>query len=75
MLMAICCRGMDADETRELTRAMRCSGEEWRLAEVSPEAVDKHSTGGVGDKVSLILAPIVAAAGAPASVARRRARW
>jgi pyrimidine-nucleoside phosphorylase len=68
MLMAICCRGMDADETRELTRAMRCSGEEWRLAEVSPEAVDKHSTGGVGDTVSLVYAPMLAAVGVPVAM-------
>ena len=61
MLMAICCHGMDADETRWLTEEMLNSGEVWNLAEDRPEVVDKHSTGGVGDTVSLVLAPMLAA--------------
>jgi pyrimidine-nucleoside phosphorylase len=68
MLMAICCRGMDADETRCLTEEMLHSGEEWSLAADRPEVVDKHSTGGVGDTVSLILAPMLAATGVPVAM-------
>ncbi len=65
MLMAICCRGMNAEETAWLTEEMLHSGEEWKLAEACPGVVDKHSTGGVGDTVSLILAPLLAAVGVP----------
>lgn len=68
MLMAICCRGMDADETRWLTEEMLISGESWNLAADRPEVVDKHSTGGVGDTVSLVLAPLLAAAGVPVAM-------
>lgn len=68
MLMAICCRGMDGRETHLLTEAMRRSGEEWRLAEARPDAVDKHSTGGVGDTVSLVFAPTLAAVGVPVAM-------
>ncbi len=68
MLMAICCRGMDGRETHLLTEAMRRSGEEWHLAEARPDAVDKHSTGGVGDTVSLVFAPMLAAAGVPVAM-------
>jgi len=65
LAMAICLRGMDADETVALTRAMTDSGERlhWRDAGFDGPILDKHSTGGVGDKVSLMLAPIVAACG------------
>jgi pyrimidine-nucleoside phosphorylase len=68
MLMAICCRGMDAGETRCLTAEMLNSGEVWDLAGARPEVVDKHSTGGVGDTVSLVLAPTLAAVGVPVAM-------
>ena len=68
MLMAICCRGMDARETNWLTEEMLHSGEVWDLASDRPDAVDKHSTGGVGDTVSLILAPLLAAVGVPVAM-------
>jgi thymidine phosphorylase len=61
LLMAIFIRGMDYEETLAMTRAMAESGKTYSF----PECVDKHSTGGVGDKVSLTALPIVAACGAP----------
>ncbi len=63
MLMAIFCRGMSAQETAHYTEAMMNSGVEADLASVKRPKADKHSTGGVGDKVSLHLAPMVAACG------------
>ena len=65
LAMAIVWRGMDTDETVALTEAMTRSGEtlDWRRANFNGPMLDKHSTGGVGDKVSLLLAPIVAACG------------
>lgn len=68
LLMAICCRGMSDEETRDLTDAMLRSGDRWRLADDWPKAVDKHSTGGVGDTVSLIYAPLMAAVGVPVAM-------
>ena len=60
LAMAIYFRGMTAEETASLTRAMLESGEAFEYPESNPRVVDKHSTGGVGDKVSLILAPLLA---------------
>ena len=64
-LMGVAIRGLDVDRTRELTAGMLESGERWNLARERPNLLDKHSTGGVGDKSSLLLAPLLAAAGAP----------
>ena len=58
--MAVFFQGMDAGETAALTRAMLESGASFRWPEHAPRVVDKHSTGGVGDKVSLVLAPLLA---------------
>ncbi len=64
LTMAICFQGMDDRETATLTYAMAQSGEQLDLSEFENLSVDKHSTGGVGDKTSLIVAPIVASLGA-----------
>lgn len=63
LLMAICCRGLDLEETTWLTEAMVRSGSLLRRGPGGRRRVDKHSTGGVGDKTSLILAPVGAALG------------
>jgi pyrimidine-nucleoside phosphorylase len=62
-LMAVWIRGINRSELASLTEAMLCSGQVLNLARIPGRKVDKHSTGGVGDKTSLILAPIVAAGG------------
>lgn len=63
LLMAIAINGMDERELAALMRTMLESGEQWNLRDTYPDLGDKHSTGGVGDKISLVVAPWVASCG------------
>jgi pyrimidine-nucleoside phosphorylase len=73
-LMAVFWRGLTSEETLALTRAMLNSGDTLELKRVRAPKVDKHSTGGVGDKITLPLAPLVAACGAEIGRATCRER-
>jgi pyrimidine-nucleoside phosphorylase len=64
-LMAVCWRGMQPEEVATLTQVMAASGEQLDLTSIGRLVADKHSTGGVGDKTSLAVMPLVAACGVP----------
>src|SRR5262249_26893907 len=72
-LMAVFLNGMKIDETVALTRSMLSSGMLLNLSSIKTKKVDKHSTGGVGDKTSMIVAPIVAACGVTVPMVTGRA--
>ncbi len=65
LIMAICINGMTEQEILDLTISMTNSGDKIDFSEIANNIVDKHSTGGIGDKVTIILAPIISALGVP----------
>src|SRR3954463_2001191 len=74
LLMGIAINGMTADEMAALTQSMLRSGDQWHMRTEYDFIADKHSTGGVGDKVSLVLSPWVAACGIPIGMLSGRGR-